>query len=955
MRGKYNRTLVDELTGAVAAGKSVEIRHQLTGATAVLYTTLDGMTTIANPLTSDIHGFISFFADVDFYLVTVKDSPGGATIAEYTYETVTNPYITSGNWGTLAVSAGSFNIIDESGFYVGNTSTTGIPISDNDLALLHLKTSTGPSGNSQQLVITESGDIYHRTFSAPETPSSDWIKIAERLRQNNLSATTNPTVNDDASEGYTALSLWVNTSTSEIWQCITNTEGAAVWEVGTLTVDDLGNVALLNANTVGQNLIQLTNPSAITFLRINADNTVTALSASSFRTAIDLGTAALLNQNTVGGNLVQLANPSAITFLRINADNTVTARSASDFRTDIGAGVGSVTSVTMTVPTGLSISGSPITSSGTLAVTLTAGYAIPTTAKQTEWDTAYTDRNKWDGGATGLVAATGRTSLELVKVTSNTDGTTGSVMTVGYASVGLNAGNVPASLSPTTLADMVSSISGFYRNTSTTTLNGLINAGSASAMPSAVVISKIQYDGSNSVYPWIAAGGSARAGFLSIYSSASQLRNVEFWTNENLVKVTGATDTTSGSVLTVGYQGFGGIAGLLVDYNTAASSGMQTSFFRIDAGTSNRPVAVTASGLHVRRASGGGESRLLMQESDTANAGHLYYSYRSTGSWQTTEVYTTHNLSANVNTMLGSADNAAIRSNIGANSASNINAGTLADTYLPSSMTGKTFSSDVSIGANLIFTGSSRKITADLSNATIANRTLIQSSTTNGETNVGAIPNGSSTTAGFTAYANATPTNTSTATMRVTSTAMELVSGVTGSGTNRKMDFVVAGATRVSINTSTGLLEALAGLYPGNAVAAQATTFDWYERGVFTPVVEGSSTAGTATYSVQVGRFQRSGNRVSGDINLSWTGHTGTGTTRIAGLPFTSANVTNAVRAISLYSDGMPFTSGNTLQGMVQANVTYININERTPAGAAANHNVDAAVTSLRIFFDYEV
>jgi len=72
---------------------------------------------------------------------------------------------------------------------------------------------------------------------------------------------------------------------------------------------------------------------------------------------------------------------------------------------------GTVTSVDMSVPTGLSISGNPITSSGTLAVTYTAGYAIPTTAKQTEWDTAYTDRNKWDGGATGLTASTGRTSL----------------------------------------------------------------------------------------------------------------------------------------------------------------------------------------------------------------------------------------------------------------------------------------------------------------------------------------------------------------------------------------------------------------------------------------------------------------------------------------------------------------------------------------------------------------
>lgn len=77
------------------------------------------------------------------------------------------------------------------------------------------------------------------------------------------------------------------------------------------------------------------------------------------------------------------------------------------------AGSGTVSSVAMTVPTGLSVSGSPVTTTGTLAVTLTSGYAIPTTAKQTEWDTAYTDRNKWDGGATGLTAATGRASLGL--------------------------------------------------------------------------------------------------------------------------------------------------------------------------------------------------------------------------------------------------------------------------------------------------------------------------------------------------------------------------------------------------------------------------------------------------------------------------------------------------------------------------------------------------------------
>lgn len=54
--------------------------------------------------------------------------------------------------------------------------------------------------------------------------------------------------------------------------------------------------------------------------------------------------------------------------------------------------LGTVTSVAMSVPTGLSVAGSPITTSGTLAVTFTAGYSIPTNASQTNWDTAYTNR-----------------------------------------------------------------------------------------------------------------------------------------------------------------------------------------------------------------------------------------------------------------------------------------------------------------------------------------------------------------------------------------------------------------------------------------------------------------------------------------------------------------------------------------------------------------------------------
>lgn len=88
---------------------------------------------------------------------------------------------------------------------------------------------------------------------------------------------------------------------------------------------------------------------------------------------------------------------------------------------------GTVTSVAMTVPTGFSVSGSPITSSGTLALAFTSGYSLPTTAKQTQWDTAYTNSHthsnksvldgitsqkvtNWDDAVQGLTQVSGYVS-----------------------------------------------------------------------------------------------------------------------------------------------------------------------------------------------------------------------------------------------------------------------------------------------------------------------------------------------------------------------------------------------------------------------------------------------------------------------------------------------------------------------------------------------------------------
>jgi hypothetical protein len=50
---------------------------------------------------------------------------------------------------------------------------------------------------------------------------------------------------------------------------------------------------------------------------------------------------------------------------------------------------GTVTSVGLSLPTGLEVTGSPITTTGTFSVSFQTGYSIPTNNKQSNWDTAF--------------------------------------------------------------------------------------------------------------------------------------------------------------------------------------------------------------------------------------------------------------------------------------------------------------------------------------------------------------------------------------------------------------------------------------------------------------------------------------------------------------------------------------------------------------------------------------
>jgi hypothetical protein len=114
-----------------------------------------------------------------------------------------------------------------------------------------------------------------------------------------------------------------------------------------------------------------------------------------------------------------------------------------------------------------------------------------------------------------------------------------------------------------------------------------------------------------------------------------------------------------------------------------------------------------------------------------------------------------------------------------------------------------TFTS-LSDSGNLTFTGTGNRITGDFSNATVANRVMFQSSTTNAQTQILAIPNGTSTQAVFEANSDSSGgTNAVIGQIGVIAGAeVRINSGIRGTGTYQPMTLHTGGSERIRIDSS---------------------------------------------------------------------------------------------------------------------------------------------------------
>jgi len=335
---------------------------------------------------------------------------------------------------------------------------------------------------------------------------------------------------------------WTNT-TNKPDPVITVTLAGDVTGTANTTLTDLASGTISVTTSIAANSVALGTDTIGDYA---ASVAVSGIGLSVTGTAGE-GTAFTVNSlaTTIGGNLFTLANPSATTFPRFNADNTVTALDAIDFRAAIGAGTSSTTgTVTSVAALTIGSAGSDISSSvvaGTTAPVITLN--VPTASatnrgalSAADWTTFNSKTNN-----TGTVTSVG-TSGPLTGGTITTSGT-----------IGIQVANISQDgyLTSTDWNAFTSKQDLLVSGTSIKTINGtsvlgsgdlVVTGGSATLDGLTDVVITTPSDGQvlsydNASSAWVNTAPTGGGGALSGYSATiGDATNVSFTVTHNLNK-----------------------------------------------------------------------------------------------------------------------------------------------------------------------------------------------------------------------------------------------------------------------------------------------------------------------------------------------------------------------------------------------------------------------------------
>ena len=183
---------------------------------------------------------------------------------------------------------------------------------------------------------------------------------------------------------------------------LTITGAGSATGIGTSSPWTVGNLAYVSSqgavSSVGTSTLSATSPLTGSFTQVGSGGALGIQVANTSQGGYLSNT----DWNTFNGKQAALTLPLTVA----NGGTGVATLTGCLTGNGTGAITGSgtcntsnatVSSVAMTTPTGLSVSGSPITTSGTLGLTLTAGYNIPLTASTTSWNNSLASTTALNG------------------------------------------------------------------------------------------------------------------------------------------------------------------------------------------------------------------------------------------------------------------------------------------------------------------------------------------------------------------------------------------------------------------------------------------------------------------------------------------------------------------------------------------------------------------------------
>jgi hypothetical protein len=172
------------------------------------------------------------------------------------------------------------------------------------------------------------------------------------------------------------------------------------------------------------------------------------------------------------------------------------------------------------------------------------------------------------------------------------------------------------------------------------------------------------------------------------------------------------------------------------------------------------------------------------------------------------------------------------------------------------------------------------------------------------------------------------------------------VLSATGSNTDIGITLTPKGTGNVVLTTGNLVVANGNGIdFSATANTGTSELLNDYEEGTWTPTVFGSTTAGTATYSEQSGKYIKIGGEVTVIAAITYTAADGTGVLRVNGLPYAIAN--NGVFAnFGLEYSNLTVPANAIAQIVARPNTSFLQIDSIVTGGAGQSGlAVDAAAT----------